>query len=58
MIEDFLQHNGDWKSGYECAIYDILDNYYGESVKKEDLRQLLNNLEQAEQDELEHKLGV
>lgn len=50
MIEDFLQHNEDYKSGYECAIYDILDNYYGESVKKEDLRQLLNNLEQAERE--------
>lgn len=50
MIEDFLQHNEDYKSGYECAIYDILDNYYGESVKKEDLRQLLKNLEEAERE--------
>lgn len=48
MIEDFLQHNDDYKSGYECAIYDILDYYNSESIKKEDLRQFLRNLEKAE----------
>ena len=52
MIEDFLTHNEDYKSGYECALYDLLDNYSGETIPKEAIRNFIGNLEASEKEYL------
>lgn len=50
IIDEFLSHNEDYKSGYENALWDLLDEYHGETIPKEAIRQLCINLEEAEKE--------
>lgn len=50
IIDEFLSHNTDYKSGYENALWDLLDQYNGETIPKEAIRNLCHNLEEAEEE--------